>query len=175
MLYLTVSIAAFCLTLTAHVIIYRLFKKIDADILIAFLTFAVGFILAGSLVYFIFRQYQINNAGDNLWLRPLPLTAVVVYLLLSVAYLIFFLAPYLGEDSPTSTILIMLKKNNRRTFGQIRTKFTNQKLIGLRLVKFIDGGYVRKHHNKYFILPKGKLVATIINFYRQILGWNTFG
>src|SRR3989344_7225281 len=108
MFYIFVSISAFILTLICHIIIFRMFEKFKSETKITILVFTAGLIITGILITLIYYQKISFFGGGKLWLQPIPMTAITVYILLSATFIIFFLYSYLVEESPTSTILGVL-------------------------------------------------------------------
>src|SRR3989338_2957045 len=104
MIYIFVSTAAFILTLICHIIIFRMFEKIKSESNVL-LTFLSGFVL-NCIIIFYLNSLEFNYI-------KIPLTAIWLYFLLSLAFIIFFLFSFLSEESPSSTILGLLKKRGK--------------------------------------------------------------
>lgn len=163
---LLVSIVLFMTTLFVHVVAYRKVKKFKSDTAITFLIFSIGLIISAVFICWL-GKYKIFPI--------LPLTSIFIYLLLSLIFIIFFLYTYLVEEGPSSTILSVLKKKRKIADSQIYDYFSDSSLIGSRMRDLIKQGTVVEKNKRIFIQNKGKLIATLINIYRKMLGWQNFG
>ena len=166
MIYIFVSTAAFILTLICHIIIFRMFEKIKSESNVL-LTFLSGFVL-NCIIIFYLNSLEFNYI-------KIPLTAIWLCFLLSLAFIIFFLFSFLSEESPSSTILGLLKKRGKIRERDIYSSFSEAKLIRMRLSELTHQKIIEEQNNNFIILPKGKIIANVVNFYRKILGWEIFG
>lgn len=101
--------------------------------------------------------------------------AIIIFLLLILIFILFSVSALMGDESPTSKILLLVKQKRNMSYDEIRTKFQNEKLIKMRLNNLVSIGWIKKTRQSYFVLPKGIIIARIIQFYRKLLGWSDFG
>lgn len=105
----------------------------------------------------------------------LPFSTMIIFLLLALAFIIFSISPLLGDESPTSKILLLIRKKKQMSYDQIKTKFSNEKLIKKRLDQMMNLGWIKHAGRGYKTKDKGRRIADVIHFYRKILGWSSFG
>ena len=152
-----------------------MFEKFKSETKITILVFTAGLIITGILITLIYYQKISFFGGGKLWLQPIPMTAITVYILLSATFIIFFLYSYLVEESPTSTILGVLRKKEKVSEKEINSYFSDYKLIKLRLVDLLNQKAIKEKNKHLVILKRGKIAAGFIRSYRNILGWTNFG
>ena len=173
MLYIIQAIIIFMLSLIVHIGVFRLFRKLKNEASVSLIIFFTGFIIASAVI---FRSYSQNMAERvGLWITPLLWTAVVFYFLLALSYIIFFLYSFLVEESPTSTILGLLRKKRKVSEKEIFANFSNAKLIETRLTELIGRNIIRKDKKLLRVSKKGEVIAGVFKYYREILGWKNFG
>lgn len=106
---------------------------------------------------------------------PLPLTGIFLYIFCSVAYLTMTGTPSLGDESPTTTIVLVLRRKGRLTEKQIFSLFTYQDAIGKRVNDLLDGQWIQKKGNALVATWRGRLIASFFTSYRRILGLSEGG
>lgn len=174
MLYIFFSLTIFVLTIVLHITLANLFPRYLDKSRNTLITYIFGLFINISLILYLWQLFRLYDS-NNLWFLPLPGVAIFLYVLLSLAYLIFFLSPFMGEVSPTSTIVLLLKSANQLSKKKIASYFTDYNLVDKRLEKMIVLGWIIKSRDTYLSTYKGGMIAKIIKFYRKLLGWNSFG
>lgn len=174
MIYVLVSICVFVLALIVHILAYKLFRKITRHNEVLLVIFSAGMIAVTAVEFLLLGNF-IRFPDTGFFYAPLPFTAVATYALLSMGYLIFFIAPFLGEESPTSLLLVMLLKKKRATETEIISAFSDSELILKRLEKLKEQGFIKLRNKNYSINRRGLRIAYLVNMYRKLLGWESFG
>lgn len=184
MIYIITSIFTFILTIVLHIILSNIIPRFLAKMRNTLLVYVLGFFINAFFIYFLqnlFINSDIFNSGskinynvNNLLFLPLLVTANIIYILLSLAYLLFFLSPFMGDESPSSKIFLLLRRGDLSD-RQIVSNFSNQKLIEQRLEDMIDVGWLRKSGNIYVCTSYGRVISGMIRFYRKILSWDFYG
>lgn len=105
----------------------------------------------------------------------LPYTSVALYVFCSLAYLSIAGAPILGNESPTTKILMGLRSRGPLTKKQILTLFTYDEVIGKRINELIQSKWISKHRNTFFATKRGTTIASFFIAYRRLLGLSDGG
>lgn len=173
MLFITISVVVFIFAVISHIIIYNALIKYSIRGYITYLfVFISGLICDVYLILTLVQNSQ-GRMNYDLWSENLAGSSICLYILLALTYLLFFLSP-MGEESPTSKILLLMRKSQKMTETQISSYFSNEKLIKGRLKSLVDYGWIRQVDKMYSVLPKGDNIAGIILIYRKLIGWKTF-
>ena len=172
-IYILISIAIFLLTVLIHIALANFFSNYLSKMKNTFLTYLFGFLVELFLTAYLLGSTTYD--GRDVWFMPLALSGIAVYALLSIAYLIFFLSPFMGEESPTSKIFILLMKKHRISRKDILDHFNDKDLIDIRISRLEQTGWVERKGTHYFSSPAGAIIATFILFYRRLLGGEVFG
>ena len=131
MIFITISAAVFIFAVISHIIIYNLLIKYSIK---GYITYLFVFISGLICDVYLIRVLSLNSRGMsyNFWSENLVGSSICLYILLALTYLLFFLSP-MGEESPTSKILLLLRKSQKMTETQLTSYFSNDKLIKGRL------------------------------------------
>lgn len=171
MIFIVVSLISFIFTVLVHILFHRwLIEKGRATVKI-FSVFLFGFILNAFLILFLFHNGNWRSI-------PLPMTSVALYGLFSLTYIIFFASPFLGDESPSSKILLLVKKSGKMSFEGIKDNFSDEKLILKRLKDMARANLIEEKgesKKRYRILPKGQKIAMFVIFYRRLMSYNLVG
>lgn len=171
MIFIVASVILFILTVLVHIFFHRWLMGRGGVTIKIFSVFLFGFILNAFSILFLFHTRK--------WgVIPLPVTSVFLYGLLSLSYIIFFASPFLGDESPSSKILLLVKKNGRMSLEKIKDNFSDEKLILKRLKDMMKAGLIEEKggsQKKYRILPKGQKIVMFITFYRRLMACNLIG
>lgn len=95
-------------------------------------------------------------------------SSIVIYSLLSLLWVILYLTPLLGGESPTSMILESFKKKRQQTASDLVNLFTNTGLIWKRIDDLRSSGLIVKNGAGYVVTMKGNMVARCIIFYQSL-------
>ena len=111
------------------------------------------------------------------WLPGVALsgTALALYVLLSVVAIIVSMTPLLGDDSPSSRILLYVVGKQKVSAREINTLFSYDGLVGKRIDDMVSQKWVMRQGKDLFVLPAGIRIAVLINWYRSMLGLNGTG
>ncbi len=173
MIFITISAAIFIFAVISHIIIYKSLIKYSIK---GYITYLFVFISGLICDVYLIRALSLNSQSGmnyNLWSENLVGSSICLYILLTLTYLLFFLSP-MGEESPTSKILLLMRKSQKMTETQITSYFSNYKLIRGRLKSLVDFGWIKQVDKMYSVLPKGDKIARIILIYRKLISWKTF-
>src|SRR3989344_236926 len=172
-IYIFISIAIFFLTVLVHIVLANFFSNYLLKIKNTFLTYLFGFLVELFLIDHLFSSTTYD--GRDVWFIPLVMSGIALYVLLSISYLVFFLSPFMGEESPTSKIFILLMRKHRISRKDILHHFNDKDLIDIRISRLEKTGWVERKGTHYFTSPAGAIIATFILFYRRLLGGEVFG
>ncbi len=81
----------------------------------------------------------------------------------------------LGNESPTTKILIGLRHNGSLTEKQILSLFTYDEVIGKRIDELIQSKWIGKYNDTFFVTKRGKHIASFFTLYRRLLGLSEGG
>lgn len=96
-------------------------------------------------------------------------SSICIYVLLSIWYV--GECTVIQHESPSMTILrtLLNAKDHKITKEHLRGLFSNEDLILSRLEDLVTHGHVRFDGNRYFLTPKGSLIAKTIMSHRKLL------
>ena len=107
-----------------------------------------------------------------LFLKPssmdLPYTAVLLYVLATPVYLIFYVSTFLV--SPSKNILRVVQDDQGATYEMILQALERENFIFLRLGELQDSGCVGRSEVKFVLTPSGRNIARILRIYQKVLG-----
>jgi hypothetical protein len=157
---LGICFLSFACSIAAHVFFCRGLPK---NQLHAKLFVGVAFFTGG--LGWLARSFLANPfEGDTAF----PATAVVIYLLLIPAYLIFYVTTEL--NSPSKLILRMIRQTPGIAHSEILKNFTNEELILPRLSDLRQTGCVELRDDCYFLSASGRSLGQFLVLYQKILG-----
>lgn len=187
MLSLVVALIFFLLSVVAHIVVYRLFSNyITPEVQLTEVQLKetsgverenppeVKSKKPRELEYkkklpyqgfFIFPLVAIIN----FFATSLPFSSTLLYILLSIIYLVYFINASSGEDSPSGRIYMMVKKKGPMTGKQIEREFSASQLIGKRLNSLTSANLLVKEGVVYKASPKGRLLVEAISLYKRVL------
>ena len=163
---LTVSCSIFLFFVGLHLGICRRGKK-DFLLIKKFLCMsALGLIIFGKTSFFI--HYNLAPENHSWWHLPLPVTATLLYVLLTLIYLSFYVNVKLV--SPSKKIMTLIREHKGMTHSELLKHFTDPGFIQPRLDDLVESGCARIIENKYGISSSGKRIGVILEIYQKILG-----
>lgn len=165
MIYLVLSFVVFIITAVSHFLVFRLNSK-ARSMLVAFIIYFAGLLLD---VLFI------SNTRSLGMTIPLPFSGIILYLLLSVAYLIYISPVILSDSSPSNTIIETLLVEEKASDRQLTDKLTAVNFIEKRLSEMMRAGLIQKNRHKYKLTSKGNVIARIFLYYRALYKWDRGG
>lgn len=172
MIYLVISVLVFLVTIPVHIIIHRILLYFDSLSFKTVIVFLLGLIVD---VVLVFSLYLSNREAVNIWNMPLPYTAVIFYLLLTAVYMIFYTSPFLGNISPSTEILLLLRRYKKMSYQKILSCFTGKELVLDRLKSLEEAKLIKYHQYRYTILPAGRRIVLFFVWFRKLLNWNRGG
>lgn len=172
MINITIALVLFLLTTAMHIAIYRLGWNRKQMHLFTIFTFMLGFTI--NLVF----QFSVAPIVDFYLLRTgdrFPITAIALYLFLSMILMLFFSSIFWRQESPSFTILFLVKQRKKMSFKDLTSYFSNKTLIESRMLDLLNGQYVQKKGTNYYLTSKGKLIYFYTSLYRSMLHWESGG
>ncbi|OGG08689.1 hypothetical protein A2154_01720 [Candidatus Gottesmanbacteria bacterium RBG_16_43_7] len=160
------TIVIFILTVFLHLYIHKLAVHNTAGSIKAMGIFVAGFATQATVIYFISKSDDVSE---------MPIAALFLFLLLTLDYIAEIASPLLGDESPSSKIILMVMKSGGLTKAAIMRAFSYTTLINKRLDDMVRSGWIRKSGKIYFALPKGKIINRVIDVYRKLINWKTVG
>lgn len=152
---LLLSVLVFAVAVAVHVILYR-FRP---SLVTAVIAYPVGLAL---LVFFLRESAY-------------PFTTIFLYCLLVVGYLLYFLSYTNDAESPSAKVLDVVKRYGPMRYGEILNRFTNEELIGMRLTRMVQSGWIVKKDGRVRVTGRGAAIAGFFAWYRGLLGWDSGG
>lgn len=165
--YIVSSFAWFLCAVLVHIALSKMRLILGFSISGVLGAFVVG--LVGCIITTVWLLHWTLSSN------PLPLTGVSLYVFCSLAYLSIAGAPMLGDESPTTKILIGLRNKGSLTKRQILSLFTYDEVIGKRINALCRDRWIQKKGNAFIVTPKGKYFASFFMAYRRLLGLSIGG
>lgn len=167
MTYIFFGLIIFVLAASSHIVLHNILVRMG---IMTFKTVVV--FMAGLIVLFVVIIFgsRLNYGDDQLIFSP-----IILYLLMTSSYILFFLSPYLGDESPSSKILYLIIKEGKMTEKAIANKFSDKELVTKRLVDMKKRGWIKESRKKYIVLPEGIKIVKFVTFYRKMLGASMIG
>lgn len=150
-----------------HIIINKFRDMLGISRFGALGVFIVGFV--GSAITAVWLSGQVISGIS------LPWTSMALYVFCSLAYLTIAGAPILGDESPTTKILIGLRNHGPLTGKQLLSLCTYDEVIGQRIKGLYASRWIQKKGNTIVVTARGKRFAAFIAFYRKVLGLSEGG
>lgn len=132
----------------------------------------LGVFIVGLVGCVLTTVWYLPRASSSL---PLPLTGIFLYIFCSLAYLAITGSPTLGDESPTTKILLGLRRKGPLTQKQIFSLFTYREVIGKRMNDLLESQWIQKKGNALVATRRGRLIASFFTSYRRILGLSEGG
>jgi hypothetical protein len=165
MVSILVSGIIFILTVTGFVLLVRSRRFVGRLAGLTVSVLAVGFAADALAVM------AVQSAGQH----PLPLTALALYLSAAAALVAVSMTPLLGDESPSSKILLFVIRTGPASVRSIRKQLSDDDLVDKRLRDMVREGWITESKGSYRMLPKGRMIAAMISRYRRVLGWESGG
>ena len=168
MYYLSIihGLKIFLLVLTIHIITWnRLRPKNDMNFLFfMFLVLpAISFLLIPLFSLKLFLSYP-----EKILAVYLP--GCLLYFSLACAYIQTY--PAFQADAPSLKIMRLIHKSGTLTGDKIINSFSLENLVQDRVDDLVKDGFISVENGKYYLKPKGKLLAIVFYHYRKLYGLN---
>jgi len=172
MVYLFSSLVFFLLSIFFHVILSHILLYFGKKSILLVSVFAVGGLIHVAVTYVLAGQPE---KFDGLFFFPLSVSSSMLYFLFVFIYLVYFLATYSGEESPSLKLFYLLRDEKGRSFSEIKREFPKKEMIDMRIKSLVTGKFVKQNKDKYLILSRGEWLANVFRHYRNLLGWRSSG
>lgn len=149
------------ITICCHVALHRLLVLMGRRTFSTAAIYAVGLVIYALLL--------------TVWAMPLALSALMVYGLITVLFLLFFASYFYEGNSPTAQIISIIRQQGRMSKDAILRQFQNDSVIFPRLSRLVSGGFVIEKNRRFIATSKGRAVARLLNAYRKVLRWDKGG
>lgn len=107
---------------------------------------------------------------------PYPISSLVLYSLLSLFASYLYVGVLLGGETPSSMILLALKKRSVVSESELCALFSREKLLEKRIDDLISSGLVTKdREGRLFVTKKGEGMMVFVYLYRTIFARATGG
>ena len=126
------------------------------------LIFLFGLLILTAVI--LFRIYQGGSSAS------MPLSAVLLYIALTVPTVTFLTTPVLGEQGPTSKILSLFRQRPLWRSPDIVSHFSDQEVYERRLKSLIDAGIARVRRGNYRLTERGAVVYRWLRLYSLLTG-----
>lgn len=169
MIYFISAIMFFCLFIATHVVCFRvrLMKfQLSALLLLSFIWLVVYL----SSLFMAPGLYQLGSSGRYSLLGvPLVLTSLVIYILLCLCYIVE--CSGIKYESPSMQIMLLVDRHDegKISYDELREVLTDERLILPRLGDLVSSGFVTFDGTRYFLLPRGAMIALVFAAYRRLL------
>ncbi len=162
MTFLLVSFFWFFVSIVLHVLAnkMRLVLSVSRKLL-------MGVFVLGLVGYIVTIQSPPTHIESAL---SLPLTGIFLYIALTLAYGSITASPSLGDESPTSKIVLLLFRKGPQTEKQIFSEFTHHEVLGKRIRNLLQTKWVTNNKGVLKATKQGRLIGKIFLLYRNVLG-----
>lgn len=161
MIYITAGFLIFLLIFLIQILWHRILLRQGRRSLIILLLYIPGFLVAAVIFFALKNKYS--------WDIPLPLTASIFYILLSLLTSVFLVTPILGGRGPTSEILTLFRRKKILEYQEILQSFSDKQLFYDRINDLTKVKLIRQKKGRYHISAVGYFVVLIINAYYLVL------
>lgn len=155
------SILLFICVTGVHIVVYRVLVACGVKTIKTVAIYGFGLIV---LSWLLLTKHS-----------PFPLTAITVYVLVSMLYIMLFTSPLFGQIGPSVKVFLLAKKYPGITKTEILKHFTDKELIDERVQLFISLGLLTKKNNVFTATARGQSIARIVALYRNIFHWRSGG
>lgn len=97
-----------------------------------------------------------------------PITAALLYVLLSAVSIFFYLPRFLGGETPTSMMIASFATKKEQSLDNLISLFSNTGLIWKRIENLMEAGYIKKTGTKMMATTKGYILFYSIKAYQKI-------
>lgn len=153
MSYILISVSIYIVSVIVHVLIHRILRLMGIRTFKTTTVFIIGFL--------------VNSA--------VAINGSFLFALLSILHIIFYTSPFLGDESPVTKIVELLRVNKRMSFQRIAGAFSDTTLVVKRLKDLERSGLIEIKNNRYFVTNRGKKLFNLIDVYRKFLHWDRGG
>lgn len=154
-----------------HILFFRALSKKGKKSFRTVIILFFGFIFL--LFLYISRSGNSEINLNRIVNPPLPVTGLILYLIFIGIFLIYFANAYIGEGSPSSKIYFLVKRKKKVNYEDIRNEFSDYDLIHKRLKNLTESGLITKKDARY--TAKGRIIVSLFNYYRSVLGFELGG
>lgn len=158
-----VSIACYFLTAFVHVLLHRA------------LAFWFGKRTKNSFWIFL------PGAAVTAWIlsalpqHDIPLSAFLLYVLLSAAHFLFFMSFFFDARSPSAKILFLVRRHGPITRDEILTHFSDDETVINRLNTLTFEHVVIERGGRLYAAEKVIPIARFMAWYRRLMKWERGG
>ncbi len=175
MFSILIAVSFFLLSVVCHVFLHRLLVRWRVNAIFSTAVYIAGFVMMGTIFFPTISTEKSNEVARSLWSTPLPLTSLILYTLLSCFHLVFYTSPLLGDKSPSSRIILYIRKKGSLSYNEIRRSLIDTPLITKRLDDLVAARWIERGKGRYRLLPIGLLLTRILETYRSVVGWKSSG
>jgi hypothetical protein len=166
MISIFLCIILILISISAHIISIRIRKKKGINILQTVIIFLPGLFLN---IYFQIRGFILIENLLGVKISTFPFSCTLLYLILLMDYLVFSASPLLGDESPTSSIYLMLQKK-KLTYDELKKNINNKNFILKRCNILNNSNMMYRNNDRYVLTDLGKKFIRLIKVYRELLG-----
>lgn len=161
-----VTIIVFAVAVIIHILLFRYLLSRGHRSFIPALVF-VGIFM--SMIIIIGKPTQIGMFVEY------KITALTVFVLLTMSYMVMTASLILGDESPSSKIILEVEKKPGISESKLITLFSDKKLVDKRLEDMLSSGMITQRGRSFMILPKGQILVFYVTLYHKLLGWKELG
>ncbi|MDX1372901.1 MAG: hypothetical protein R3321_10545 [Nitrososphaeraceae archaeon] len=163
MLGLFLTFIIFIFTVVLHIILHR--------ILVLFGKVTFKTVLIFPIIFLVNLYIQLFVIKNNSY----PWTSIILFSFFTLDYLTQIASPYLGDEGPSSRILLFVLNKKLVAKAEILKIFSDKEMIIKRLDDMVKAGWIEKRNNSYKMLKKGRLLSEGMILYRKVFGWRVVG
>lgn len=163
MALLLASVVCYLLTAFVHVLLHR--------------ALAFGFGKRTKNSFWIF----VPGAAATAWFlnasapHDIPVSALLLYLLLSAAHFLFFMSFFFDARSPSAKLLFLIRRHGPITRDEILTHFSDEETVVNRVNTLVYEGFLKMQGNRLVATTKAMPVARFMTWYRRLMKWERGG
>ncbi|OGG04289.1 hypothetical protein A2Z33_04020 [Candidatus Gottesmanbacteria bacterium RBG_16_52_11] len=167
MISVLASILLFIATLVIHIMVRRPNAR----------SIGIGKVVADFAVACILAAVAIVALGE--WFRditpPLPLTGIAIYGFAAFSYVSFSASPFLGDESPSSVIVLLAREKGSMTLDDVLSEFPDRSIVDKRIADLISTGWIKRTRKGLVATGTGRIIAAAFGTYRRLLGLGETG
>lgn len=160
-----VAISIYFVAVILHVGLHRLLA------LYQYKTFRTAYVFIGGFIAVVLTILLLPRYSFFEKDFALPFASLGIYILLSLAHILFYTSPYWGEQSPSFSIYFLIKNRQKMSLIEIEKSFSDKQFIEARLTDLVHDGFVSYRNKLYRSRGKGKRLLSWIERYRKMLNW----
>ena len=107
--------------------------------------------------------------------QDILLSALLLYLLLSVVHFFVFYELLFDARSPSAKLLFLIRHHGPLTRDAILTHFSDEETVVNRVNTLVYEGYLVERGSRFYAADKAMPIARFMSWYRRLMKWERGG